>query len=104
MGKFRLEDQDIINLAALELFVDYTNDHEVSNKNFLNNMGKYIPSHFRTLFPDNYWEEKTMEKYTSLKFTTKMEAKLAYIDHMKHHDLYQAHQFYVVVISCFLMV
>ena len=38
-----------------------------------------------------------MEKYTSLKFTTKMEAKLAYIEHVKHQDLFESHQFYVKV-------
>lgn len=97
MGKFRLEDQDITTLAALQLFVDYLNAHEVANRALQSNLDKYIPLNSKGQYPNLYWEQKIMEKYTSLQFTKKIEAKLAYIEHLKHQDLFESHQFFVKV-------
>jgi len=98
MGKFKLEESDIVTLTALQLFVDYTHAHEVANRGLQSDLDKYLPILSKGQFPQIYWEQKIMEKYTTLKFTTKMEAKLAYIEHVKHQDLFESHQFYVKVI------
>lgn len=97
LGKYKFQESDTISLAALELFTDYGNDHEYANKSLKNDIDKYIPQVFKGLYSSEYWFEKVMKKYTSLNFSTKMEAKLAYIDHIKTQDLFESHQFYVKV-------
>ena len=73
MGKFKLQEADIITLGALQLFVNYTNAHEVANRGLQNDLDKYLPIQSKDQYPNLYWEQKIMEKYTSLKFTTKFQ-------------------------------
>jgi hypothetical protein len=61
-------------------------------------MDKYVPYTNKSQNQNSYWEQKIIDKYISLKLNTKQEAKLAYIEHVKTQDLFEAHQFYVKVL------
>jgi hypothetical protein len=93
-GKFNLTENDIITLAAIQLMANYGTSHDESYRNLEKSTEKYIPMDKFKTNPKEYWMEKIMKLYTSLKATSKLEAKLTYLEHLKSNPLYEAHEFF----------
>jgi myosin-7 len=97
-GKFNLTESDIITLASIQLYANWGNlSHEEAFKYLEKNIEKYIPLNKFKNYPPTYWSKSIMDFYTTLKLTSKIEAKLTYLEHLKHNCLWESHQFSVKV-------
>jgi hypothetical protein len=92
-AKYNLKENDIITLAALQLLSEFTIYQDKAYQNLQKNLDRYIPMNKINLNPNIYWIQKIMELYSGLKTSSKLEAKMTYIEHMKSSSLWEAHQF-----------
>jgi myosin-7 len=92
-GKFNLNEQDIITLAALQLLVQFSTSQDNAYQSLQKKLEKYVPNDKINLNPSVYWVQKIMELYSGLKASSKLEAKLTYIEQLKTSPLWEAHQF-----------
>lgn len=103
-GIFHLTEKDIAQLAAIQLSANWGNiSHQEANKYLEKNLEKYIPSNHLKTYPQPTWIEKVMEVFTSLKFSSKLEAKLTYLEHLKQNNLWEAHQYFADVKYLFII-
>lgn len=94
-GKFNLSESDIITLAAVQLMVNYGDlSHEEVYKNLEKSIERYVPINKFKPTQSSYWLKKIMDFYTNQKISTKLEAKLTYLEHLKQNPLWEAHQYY----------
>jgi hypothetical protein len=95
-GKYNLTESDIITLASTQLWANYGSmSHEEVFKFLEKNPERYVPINKFKSVPPNYWTKKIMDVYTTLKFHSKLEAKLTYLEHLRNNPLWEAHQYYV---------
>jgi hypothetical protein len=92
-GKYNLKEQDIITLAALQLLVDFSTNQDEAHRSLQKNIEKFIPINQFNLNPIDYWIQKIMELYSGLKSSSKLEAKLTYLEQLRGSHLWEAHQF-----------
>lgn len=96
IGKFKLEEEDIVKLGAIQLKANYGNlDHEEILKLLEKNIERYVPGNKFKQTQASYWVKKIMEVYTELNIDSKNEAKLTYLEHLKDNPMWEAHQFFV---------
>lgn len=102
-GKFKLSDEEIVQLAAIQLQID-------CEKKSFEDTASHLERHSRNYIPCNkykpgqasLWCGKIMEYYTTnLKFTSRVESKLTYLECLKMNSLYEAHQFFVSLSKTF---
>jgi myosin VIIa len=102
-GKYKLTDEEIVQLAAIQLQVD-------CEKKSFEDTASHLERHTRNYIPctkyksgvAGIWCGKIMEYYTTnLKFTSRIESKLTYLECMKKNPLFEAHQFFVTFSSSF---
>ena len=93
IGKYNLNQQDVITLGAIQLLVNFGNEKEKAFRHLDDNVISYIAAnHYKNNTPMN-WVKKVMELYEGLNISSKIEAKLSYLEHLKNNPLYEAHQF-----------
>jgi len=95
-GKFNLEEDDIYKLASLQLMINHGNiDHQNAYKYLEHSPECYIPwRKYKTHQPEE-WVEKIMAVYSTMKFTSKIDAKLTYLETLKPNSLWESHQLYI---------
>jgi hypothetical protein len=97
-GKFNLNENDIVTLGSIQLFANWGNlSHGEVFKYLEKHIEKYIPIDKFKNFPTKYWGKRIMDVYTTMKLSSKLEAKLTYLEHLKQNPLWEAHQYYVKV-------
>ena len=91
-GFYRLSSEDIIKLAALQLYVNYGN---VSENDIFTHIStelkKYIPCKY--VNENEVTGEKIKSAYLDLNLNTKLEAKNKYLEIMKKNELWETTQF-----------
>ena len=92
-GKYNLKEEDIITLAALLMLVEYGTDQDNAYQNLQRKLDKFVPINQINLNPAVFWIQKIMELYSGLKSSSKLEAKLTYMEHLKNFPVWEAHQF-----------
>ena len=97
MGKFDLEVNDVIELAALQLLINYQTDSEMAYKFLDRNLSEYIPKNLYDKEHPPTWTKKIFEKYRELPEYNKLEAKNKYVEYLKSNPLFEAHQFNATV-------
>ena len=93
-GKYKLSEPDIIKLGAIQLFVDFGHlGQEQAKSHLTEDVKKYIPVKKTQANSESSWAAKIMDEYSNLHFSSKLEAKNAYLNILKTNDLYQSCQF-----------
>jgi hypothetical protein len=93
-GRYNLTEQEIIELAAIQLYIDYghLNNEEIVN-NLKEDVKKFVPFNKFQINQESDWVNKIVEKYNNSKYNTKLEAKNAYLNILKTNELFQSCQF-----------
>jgi myosin-7 len=96
-GKFKLTEEEIVQLAAIQLQVDCEKkSFEDTSSHLERHSRNYIPCTKYKPGQASLWCGKIMEYYTTnLKYTSRIESKLTYLECLKTNPLFEAHQFYV---------
>lgn len=96
-GKLDLEDSDVIKLAAIQLAANHNGifSNDEIYRHLDRYIQKYVPIDKYKPKESDTWIKKIFELYTTLKFTSRLEAKLTYLEHLKQNPLFEAHQFFV---------
>lgn len=98
LGKFKLEEKDIITLGAIQLLVNFGNNKEKALKHLDEKVETYIAADHYKNNPKQTWIKELVSLYEGIDETTRLESKLTYLEHLKKNNpLYEAHQFDVKV-------
>jgi hypothetical protein len=98
VGKYNLNEFDVITLGALKYYIDNGEGKEDEVELIINQkMNNFISYQFNKRNSHNYLSEKIKEKYSSFSFNNPNEAKLSFLDHLKQSPLWETHQFNVEV-------
>ena len=94
-GLYRLSVEDIINLAAIQFYVNYG---KISQDDILRHVSteikKYIPCNRLFHIDDKeITVDKIINAYSNLNFTSKLQAKNKYLDILKKNELWETTQF-----------
>lgn len=92
-GKFNLTEKEIITLASLHLLIQFGSSQDNAYHSIQKNLDSYVPVNKKNLNPANYWIQHIMELYSGLNATSKLEAKLTFIERLKTNHLWEGHQF-----------
>lgn len=93
-GRYNLSEEQIINLAAIQLYVDKTPKSTEEIREYLReNVKQFIPPNKFAINSESVWPEKIMNAYSALNFNNKLEAKNKYIEILQDNDLFQSCQF-----------
>ena len=92
-GKFRLSQEQITILSALQLLNEFGSDRESAFNSVQKNIEKYIPASGMEMLSKDQWAESIMELYSSLSSYSKNQAKWNYLEELKQIPTYQSHQF-----------
>ena len=96
-GKYPLSESEIITLAVISLFVNHESKNIEDLKNILKTeLKQYIPVNRFLFFSRDNWTKKILDKYSSIEFQNKNEAKIAYLELLKENIMFEAHQFPVL--------
>lgn len=94
-GRYNLSEEQIINLAAIQLFVDKTPKSVDEIREYLKeNVKQFIPPDKFPINSESVWQEKIMNAFSALRFNNKLEAKNKYIEILENNDLFQSCQFF----------
>lgn len=96
-GKLDLEKNEVYDLGALQLMVNYQQDSEIAYKFLNRNIYDYVPMNMFDSEERVNWIKNIFEKYRDLPEYTKLEAKAKYIELLAKNPLFQAHHFNVTV-------
>jgi hypothetical protein len=92
-GKFNLTEEEIVQLAAIQLQIEGEKKSlEELSLLLERNPTRYIPVDKFKPTQKQQWCSKIIEQYTKLKFKNRLESKLTYLECLKNNTLYQAHQ------------
>ena len=93
--RYKLSEDDIAKLGAVQLYVDYSSlEKEEIIKKLNENTKAYIPNQiYNQNANDEYWSEKIIKEFEQNKFKTKLEAKNEYLNILKNNYLYKSIQF-----------
>ena len=92
-GKHPLNEEKIINLAALQLVVEFDDDDDKTEKKLNENLHKYIPANKYNLIPVQEWVEKIFKQYKAINDKNKNDCKWEYLELLKDLPTYQMQQF-----------
>ena len=93
-GKYKLSEPDILKLAAIQLFIDYGHlGPEQAKSNLQENVKNFVPVKQIQSNSESSWAAKIMAEYNNVRFSSKLEAKNAYLNILKNNDLFQSCQF-----------
>ena len=93
-GRYNLSEEQIIKLAAIQLFIEQTPKSEDEIRQHIRDeIKKYIPPEKFAINSESVWPEKIMNEFSSLNFSNKLEAKNKYIEVLQDNDLFQSCQF-----------
>ena len=93
-GRYKLTEEEIVKLGAIQLYIDYGHltPDEIRN-NIKENIKKFIPHNQIQLNSESAWAEKIMNQYNIQNLKSKLEAKNAYLTILKNNELFQSCQF-----------
>ena len=95
-NKFHLTEEEITELAAIELFVNHGEKGVNEITNILQKEVKeYIPRLKFKLLAEDVWVSKILEVFATLQFRTKQHAKNAYLDKLSTNPMFESQQFSV---------
>jgi hypothetical protein len=99
--RYKLSEDDIAKLGAVQLYVDYSSlEKEEIIKKLNENTKAYIPNQiYNQNANDEYWSEKIIKEFEQNKFKTKLEAKNEYLNILKKNELWETTQFSCVFSS-----
>ena len=98
--RYNLSEEDIINLGAIQLYVDYSSlEKEEAIQQLDNNIKNYIPKKLFNTNTTEYWIDEIKKQFNQNKFKTKIEAKNEYLNILTNNDLYKSIQFICVYSS-----
>lgn len=98
-GRFNLNEELAITLAALQLMVNYGANSEFAYQNLQSEIEKYIPKNILQNNPSITWLQKIMESFSATKTLSKLGSKITYLEKLKESLIFQSHQFIVKVIT-----
>lgn len=94
-GKFQLNEDEIVNLAALQLFVNHGTKQPVEIRGVLEkDIKNYIPPQYFKKYKEG-WVNKIYDTFTTLTYKTRLEAKNAYLDILKNNPMFESIQLVV---------
>ncbi len=99
IGKFILDKDEVMLLAALQLLVEYQSSKDLALKGLESNLREYIPMKMINYYPSMFWTKNIYEIYLNQlkEFSTKTFTKLKYIKRLRSSHLWEAHQFIMKV-------
>ena len=94
-GRYNLTEDEIIDLGAVQLFIDYGHfPLEEIKSNIKEHIKKFVPSNKLKAKSESEWADKILERFNNTNmYKSKLEAKNAYLDIMKKNELFQSCQF-----------
>ena len=93
-SRYNLTEETIVKLAAIQLYIDYSNLQLDEVKKTINqNVKKFVSKNKFKHNSEQGWAEKIMKEFNTLQFKSKLEAKNAYLDILKNNELFQSCQF-----------
>lgn len=94
-GLYRISNEDIIELAAIQFFINYGKiSHDDIERQVRTGIKNAIPCNkFLNINDEEINADKIIESYSKLKFKSKLEAKNKYLDIMKKNELWETTQF-----------
>ena len=93
-GLYNLTEEEIIKLAAIQLYIDYGNlSQDEIQSNLREHIRDFIPFNKFQINSESSWPEKILQEYSSINLSSKLEAKNAYLNIIKNNDLFQSCQF-----------
>ena len=98
LGRFNLNEEKIISLAAIQLLANYGSNQDLVYQNLQAITEKFIPFDKFALYPAVDWIQKIMESFSNTKPCSKLEAKINYLESLNTSPEFQSHQFIVKVI------
>lgn len=96
-GKYDLEVEDAIELAALQLLINYQLDNEMAYKFLDRNLNDYVPGNLLEKDQPGTWIKNIFDRYRDLPEYSKLESKTKYLEYIKKNPLFMAHQYNVKV-------
>jgi hypothetical protein len=93
-GLYNLTEEEIIKLAAIQLYIDYGNlSQDEIQSNLREHIRDFVPFNKFQINSESSWAEKILQEYSSVNLASKLEAKNAYLNIIKQNDLFQSCQF-----------
>ena len=92
-GKFKLTEEEILILGALQLVNEFGNEIEKAYININENYQNYIPWKFMHIMSNDRWIEKIMEFYSYFMSYEQNECKKEYIKLLEKHDTFKTQLF-----------
>ena len=93
-GRYNLSEEDILKLAAIQLYIDYGHlSQEEMQNNLKEHIKKFVPYNKFQINSEDSWAEKILQQYNNTNLASKLEAKNAYLNILKQNELFQSCQF-----------
>ena len=93
-GLYNLTEEEIIKLAAIQLYIDYGNlSQDEIQSNLREHIRDFIPYNKFQINSESSWPEKILQEYSNTNLSSKLEARNAYLNLIKNNDLFQSCQF-----------
>ena len=93
-GRYNLSEEDILKLAAIQLYIDYGHLSQEEMQNSLKEHIKgFVPYDKFQINSEDAWAEKILQQYNNTNLASKLEAKNAYLNILKQNELFQSCQF-----------
>jgi len=93
-GRYNLSEEDILKLAAIQLYIDYGHLSQEEMQNSLKEHIKgFVPYDKFQINSEDSWAEKILQQYNNTNLASKLEAKNAYLNILKQNELFQSCQF-----------
>ena len=93
-GRYNLSEEDILKLAAIQLYIDYGHLSQEEMQNSLKEHIKgFVPYDKFQINSEDSWVEKILQQYNNTNLASKLEAKNAYLNILKQNELFQSCQF-----------
>ena len=93
-NRYKLSQEDIAKLAAIQLYIDYLplEENEMLNK-LKEDVKSFVPKNAFNLDSAEGWINKIEKEFGEFKFKTKLDAKIAYLNILQTNELYRSCQF-----------
>ena len=93
-GRYNLSEEDILKLAAIQLYIDYGHlSQEEMQNNLKEHIKNFVPYNKFQINSEDSWAEKILQQYNNTNLASKLEAKNAYLNILKQNELFQSCQF-----------
>ena len=93
-NRYNISEEDIIKLASIQLYIDYSNlrEEEIIEK-LKENVKDFIPKKKFSLNSAEDWADQIIKRFKEYNFKTKLDAKNEYLNVLKNNELYKSCQF-----------